>query len=71
MATRNKPPSAPPKGGRSPVIGADSRGNVRIYADVPEEVSTELGVLALRQRKAKKDVIADALTYYCKAMATA
>jgi hypothetical protein len=39
----------------------DSRGNVRIYADIPETVSTELAVLALRRRIPKKDLITEIL----------
>lgn len=64
MATKHPKPPPPPAAktrGRAPTTVVDSAGKVRIYADIPENVATELGVLALRRRVAKKDLIADIL----------
>lgn len=60
MATRTKPP--PATKGRAPTNIVDAAGNVRIYADIPKAVSTELAVLALRRNMAKKDLLAEIIT---------
>lgn len=54
-----KPTPAPPTKGRAPTTTVDAKGNVRIYADIPKAVSTELAVLALRRNMAKKDLLAE------------
>lgn len=42
MATHKRPtPRADP--------GQDSRGNVRLYADIPEQVAKEFKILAIRR----------------------
>lgn len=56
MATRAPKPATK---GRAPTDVVDSQGRVRIYADIPKTIATELAVLALRRNKAKKDLLAD------------
>lgn len=52
MATK-KPPT------KEPSRAVDSRGSVRIYADVPKHIAQEFAVLAVRRDKAKRTLLAE------------
>ena len=39
-------------------VPVDSRGNVRVYADVPKSVAQEFTILAVRRDMSKRDLLA-------------
>lgn len=58
MATKSKQPPPTPAGKRA-VSPIDSRGNTRVYADIPANIAQELKILAIRTNKTTKELLAD------------
>lgn len=56
------PPPAPSPAAKRPT---DSRGNVRIYADIPAPVARAFSILAARKEMAKKDLLAEIVSDAC------
>ena len=56
MATKKV---APPIWGGIPV---DSRGNVRVYADVPRDIAQEFTIMCVRRNTSKRAMIAQLIT---------
>lgn len=52
-------PKARPDRAPDPPRRQDSKGRVRIIADIPHHLSVELSILALRAGKSKRDLICD------------